>query len=147
MSLPQSDVLRSSGGYALVDGVWWSSSRPIDGEDAVLLQETDGPPAKGFSAGSRPGVYLRKVAPDEITQFAKIVVTASIDGLGPFAITAVSLPQVHVVYRGTDRDAAALLPGLSTGDAYQEGGDVLGTVDLSRVTNVREKISPISITP
>lgn len=145
MILPPPNELRASGGYALVDGVWWPSSRPVNGKDAVLLQKTTGTPAPGFSAGSRPGVFLRKVKPSQIQKLVKIVVSVSVDGIGPFTVTSVDDSRVHVVYEGSDRDAAALLPDLRRGDPYMEGGDILGFVDLSRVSEAHEEVTPEDI--
>jgi hypothetical protein len=117
----------------------------LNGKDAVLVQHTDDHPADGFRPGSRAGVFTRTVAASDIEEFAKVVVSVDVDGVGPFTVTSVRSPEVDVTYRGGERDRAAALEGLAVGDAYEDGGDVFGTVDVGRVSNVREDVTPIDL--
>lgn len=137
--------LRESGGYALVDGTWWRSSRPLNGRDAVLIQRVDGEPSANFRPGSSPGVYTRSVAPSRITSFIKVVVIVDVDGIGPFTVTSVRAQQADVTYGGVGRRVAAGLAGLRVGDAHVDGADIFGTVDLSRLSNIREEVTPIEV--
>lgn len=143
--LPPAEGLRESGGYALVDGVWWPSSRPLNGKDAVLSQQTTCSPALGFRPGIAAGISLRRVAASRVEQFARVMVTVAVDGMRPFVVNLVDPPVVQVTYGGFDRDAAAALEGVSIGDWYQDGGDVFGSVDMSRVSDVVEEVTLVDI--